>query len=276
MRVCPAFIDETGILSGSPKQQPVYGIGVMVVPDPKSITNSLYRLHFNFSADRQRKRNSIRQNIQSRTTPVTLREVDRLMQSTRHHEYKFTEVTRFNLQQYVDLLNIYFSFRDVQFHAVIFDRLEPEFNLARWGNEEWRAYAEVIRELLTARVARKIFAILDFQDKPNRSTLYVEDTVCQAPNVEGCLRVTSETSVFMQLVDVLLGCVQFDWRDSRGLYDAASKRANEKRKLVEFIKEKLGLGKSERFLTTQKYREWGTPSAFTISRGNWQGILLET
>ena len=93
MDVCPAFIDETGILSGPPQQQPVYGIGVLVIPDTKAITDSLYRLHFNFSADRMAQRQQLRREIQSRVEPATLREIDRLMHSTRHHEYKFTEVT---------------------------------------------------------------------------------------------------------------------------------------------------------------------------------------
>ena len=48
MEMCPAFIDETGILTGS-RQQPVYGIGVLIIPDPRAITDSLYRLHFNLS-----------------------------------------------------------------------------------------------------------------------------------------------------------------------------------------------------------------------------------
>ena len=115
MDVCPAFIDETGILSGPPQQQPVYGIGVLVIPDTKAITDSLYRLHFNFSADRMAQRQQLRREIQSRVEPATLREIDRLMHSTRHHEYKFTEVTRFNLQQYIDLLNLYFSFPNPPF-----------------------------------------------------------------------------------------------------------------------------------------------------------------
>ena len=275
MRVCPAFIDETGILSGSPEQQPVYGVGVMVVPDPKAITNSLYRLHFKFGADRRRRTNSLRREIQSRTTPITPREVDQLMSSTRHHEYKFTEVTRFNLQQYIDLLNVYFTHEDVQFHTVIFDRLEPEFSLLRWDNEEWKAYAEITRELLSARIDRQIFAILDFQDKPNKAMLHLEDTVCLAPQVGGCLRATSETSVFLQLVDVLLGCVQFDWRDARGLYEETSNRAKEKRQLVEFIKEKLGLRRRERLLTNEPYRRWDNPSRFTISKGDWEREMFE-
>ena len=125
MEVCPAFIDETGIPTGPPKQQPIYGIGVLVIPDPKAITDSLYRLHFNFSADRMAEHQHIRRTIRPRGTPPTLQEVDRLMHSTRHHEYKFTDVTRFNLQQYIDLLNLYFSFPEPQFHAMMLDRLDP-------------------------------------------------------------------------------------------------------------------------------------------------------
>ena len=127
MEICPAFIDETGILSGLRRQQPVYGIGVLVIPDTRAITNSLYRLHFNFSSDRMAERGRIRKEVQSRNELPTLREIDRLMHSTRHHEYKFSEVTRFNLQQYIDLLNLYFSFPEPQFHALVMDRLDTSY-----------------------------------------------------------------------------------------------------------------------------------------------------
>ncbi len=73
MEVCPVFIDETGVLSGSPQGQPVYGIGALVVPDTKSITDSLYSLHFNFSRQRMTERRRIYDNLWSRTTPPTLR-----------------------------------------------------------------------------------------------------------------------------------------------------------------------------------------------------------
>ena len=113
MKVCPAFIDETGILSGKPESQPVYGVGVLVVPDPTAITNSLYRLHYNFASERQKERNQLRRNIEHDGRSITPRELDQLMRANRHHEYKFSEVTRFNLQQYIDLLNIYFSFSEL-------------------------------------------------------------------------------------------------------------------------------------------------------------------
>ena len=111
MEVCPAFIDETGVLSGSVKEQPIYGIGMLVVPDTQEITDSFYRLHFNFVQDRAKKRNEIRRRVKSQGISLTaLEEVDRLMWSTSHHEYKFAEVSRYNIQQYIDILNLYSSF----------------------------------------------------------------------------------------------------------------------------------------------------------------------
>ena len=270
MEICPAFIDETGILSGLRHQQPVYGIGVLVIPDTRAITNSLYRLHFNFSSDRMAERGRIRQGIQSRGDLPTLQEIDRLMHSTRHHEYKFNEVTRFNLQQYIDLLNLYFSFPEPQFHALIMDRLDPVYSLSRWDGDTWWAYAGLTRELLEQQISRDVFAIVDLQDKPDRSSVYIEDVLCSVPAVKGCLRATSDMAVYLQIVDVLLGCVQFDWKDANGYYGTESQRAKEKRELVDFVKTRLGVPSGERLLTREAASQsWETPSLFTVRLGDW-------
>ncbi len=270
MEICPAFVDETGILSGLRQQQPVYGIGVLVIPDTKAITNSLYRLHFNFSSDRMAERGKIRKRIQSGSELPTLKEIDRLMHSTRHHEYKFSEVTRFNLQQYIDLMNLYLSFPDPQFHALIMDRLDADYSLSRWNGDTWRAYSDLARGLLERQLDRDVFAIVDLQDKPDQSSVYIEDTLCSVPAVKGCLRATSDMSVYLQIVDVLLGCVQFDWKDANGYYGTTSQRAGEKRALVDFIKSKLGVPSGERLLTRgEPFRSWDALSLFTVQLGSW-------
>lgn len=272
MDVCPAFIDETGILTGLVREQPVYGVGVLIVPDPRAITDSLYRLHFNFGADRMAARQDIRRGIRSSGERPTLREVDHLMHSTRHHEYKFTEVTRFNLQQYVDLVNLYFSYPDLQFHSLLLNRSDPAYSLSKWGGDEWSAYAHLTRELLERRIDRDVFAIVDLQDKPDKSPVYLEDTLCSVGTVKGCLRATSDMSIYLQLVDVLLGCVQFDWKDLNGYYSAESRRAKEKRELVNFVKSRLGIGPGESLLPDgESSREWAEPSLFTVYRGEWNG-----
>lgn len=148
MEVCPAFIDETGVLSGPRHLQPLYGIGALVVPETKVATNRLYRLHFNFIASRQSARGRIRRQVRADGKRPTLSEFDSLMSSTQHHEYKFNSITRHNVQQYIDLLNIYFEFPEMQFHALIMDRMDSEYSLARWNGDTWHAYADLTRELL--------------------------------------------------------------------------------------------------------------------------------
>ena len=269
MAICPVFVDETGILSGTPSQQPVYGIGALVIPDARAITDSFYRLHFNFVANRMAERNRIRRDIQSRSEPPSLGEIDRLMHSTRHHEYKFSEVTRFNLQQYIDLINLYFSFPEPQFHALILDRLDPTYSLSQWDNDEWKAYSHLTRDLLERSLDRDVFAIVDLQSKPDKSPIYLEDVLCSVTAVKGCLRATSDMSIYLQLVDVLLGCVQFDWKDANGYYSEASRRADEKRTLVNLVKSRLGLRPEEALLSDEPLRTWDAPSSFTVWRGRW-------
>ena len=273
MEICPVFIDETGILSGAVREQPIYGIGALVVPDTREITDSFYRLHFNFVSSRRRARNELRSDLQNRRTPLTLDEVDHLMWSTRHHEYKFSEVTRSNVQQYIDLLNLYFSFRGLEFHALLVNRLASGFSLNRWNHDEWRAYANFTRYLLDKSLDRDVFAIVDLQDKPDKSPEYLEDILCSVESVKGCLRATSDMSIYLQLVDVLLGCVQFDWKDQRDFYGATSTRAQAKRSVVDFVKSRLGIGRGSPFLLdSQTFKKWEEPSIFSVRNWDEDGV----
>ena len=268
MEVCPVFIDETGILSGSTRAQPVYGIGALVIPDTRDITDKFYRLHFNFVSSARMERNEIRRNIRARGEPASLEEVDRLMWSTRHHEYKFSEISRSNVQQYIDLLRLYFSFKGLEFHSLLVNRLSEGFNLERWDNDNWKAYTDFTRQLLERSLTQDVFAIVDLQGKPDDAPDYIEDVLCSVESVKGCLRATSDMSVYLQLVDVLLGCVQFDWKDQRGYYSATSTRAQAKRDLVNFVKSSLGIEHETPFLSDEPpLNKWEGPSAFSV--WNW-------
>ena len=270
MEVCPVFVDETGVLSGSSKNQPIFGVGALVVPSTRIITDSLYRLHFNFVQARAAKRKEFRRELRTRETSLSLDEIDQLMWSTRHHEYKFTEVTLVNIQQYVDLVNLYFSFPDMEFHCLILDRRDPNAGLKKWGNDEWAAYTHFATELLSRSLTRDVFAIVDLQGEPDKSQIHLEDQLCSVPFVKGCLRATSDMSIFLQLVDVLLGCVQFDVKSQMGLYDPESRRGKAKAQLANLVKNKLGVGEQGKLLDSDtNLSQWGQPSTFTITRGEW-------
>ena len=270
MEVCPVFIDETGVLTGSVREQPIYGIGMLIVPETSKITDSFYRLHYNFIQDRATKRKEIRRDIQARDALPTVEEVDRMMWSTRHHEYKFSEVTRFNLQQYINILNLYFSFSSFEFHCLMLNRLNPKAGLARWDNDEWAAYVHFIRVLLEARLTRSAFAIVDLQGEPKKSDVHLEDVLCSIPAVKGCLRATSDMSIYLQIVDVLLGCVQFDIKSHAGYYNSTSKRAQAKGQLTDFLKRRLGMRRGDALLPRDKsLSQWNAPSKFTVWEGEW-------
>ena len=83
------------------------------------------------------------------------------------------------------------------------------------------------------------------------------------------MRASSEASVFLQLVDILLGCVQFDWKEDKGFYREGSQRAKEKKMFAEFVKDKLGMRRQERFLPADPQRTSDRPSVFTICQGSW-------
>lgn len=270
MEVCPAFIDETGILTGPAREQPIYGVGVLIVPETSVITDSFYGLHYNFIQDRATKRKKMRKEIQARDMFPTMDEVDRMMWSTRHHEYKFSEVTRSNLQQYINILNLYFSFSDLEFHSLVLNRLEPNAGLGRWDNDEWAAYVHFTKTLLEKRLTRDVFAIVDLQGEPKKSDVHLEDVLCSVPSVKGCLRATSDMSIYLQLVDVLLGCVQFDIKNHAGFYNPTSKRAQAKGQLTDFLKSRLGMRQGDTLLPRGEVSCQGDAlSAFTVWKGEW-------
>lgn len=263
-------MDETGVLSESTVKQPVYGIGLLLVPDTKVITDSFYRLHFNFIQKTASQRSKLRKKLQSKVTQPTLKEIDRLMWSTRHHEYKFSEVTHFNIQDYIDILNLYFSFCDLEFHALMFDKRDSRAGLSKWDNDSWVAYTQFAKKLLEERLTRDVFAIVDLQGEPDKANVHLEDVLCSVNMVKGCLRATSDMSIYLQLVDLLLGCVQYDLKEQMSYYDSSSKRAKAKGQLTQLVKAKLAMGRGETFLPVgETSQTFSTTSIFSVSRGEW-------
>ncbi len=266
MHVLPVFVDETGVLSNSPSDQPVFGVGFLLVHDPAKVTESFYRLHFDYKSVKNAERKMLRHEVRKGGRSPSINELDIPMRSSRHHEFKFTDVGPHNVQKYVDLLGLYFSYDCFEFHSLLLDKRGTEFNRSRWGKDSWRAYVELGRELLEQRLQTPAFAIVDFQGQPSRSPVGVEDIFCEAEHVAGCIRASSETQIFLQVVDVLLGCVQADWKDLKGLYAPESRRGKAKRDLVNFVRTSLGLLPAEPIVSEcQPIWESSRPSPFTVT-----------
>lgn len=266
MKVLPLFIDETGVLSNSPAEQPVFGFGFLLVHDPAKVTESFYRIHFDYKSVKAAERKLLRREVQQNGRSLSLDELDTLMRSTRHHEFKFTDVGPHNIQKYVDLLRLYFSHDCFEFHSLLLDKRGTEFRSSQWGKDSWRAYLELGRELLEQRLQTSAFAIVDFQGQPSSSSVGVEDIFCEVDQVSGCVRASSETQIFLQVVDVLSGCVQADWKDQKGIYAPESRRGKAKRDLVNFVRTSLGLSPGQPIVSEQRpIWESSNPSPFTVT-----------
>ena len=90
------------------------------------------------------------------------------------------------------------------------------------------AYTHFAKKLLEERLTRDVFTIVDLQGEPDKTNVHLEDVLCSVNMVKGCLRATSDMSIYLQLVDLLLGCVQYDLKEQMGYYDSLSKRAKAK------------------------------------------------
>ena len=96
--------------------------------------------------------------------------------------------------------------------------------------------------------------------------------LCSIEPVRGRLRATSDMSACLQIIDVLLGCVQFEVKSRKGSHALNSRRASEKNQLVSFLTGRLDITSGQGSTTGgDSPDEWHTPSVFTVSQGVWRG-----
>lgn len=266
MDVVPCFLDETGALHQP--DQPLFAVGLLMVHDIPTLTDALYTASFNFNARIRQRRLALQRDIREvHAGSARLEEFQLLLAKTRHHEYKFTGINAANLQDYISLLNLFFACDSSEFHVIVVER-GPEA-LEYFGKESWSSYIRVTKLLLERRLRVPSFLCCDWQAKPKGHQLILEEECCKLDNVTGCVRLMSEMSPFLQVVDLLLGTVSFDWRDAHG-WTARSSSSDLKRQLVTFVKDKLHMSPTARFLKPgERFFDRRTPLRFTV----WQPDL---
>lgn len=212
------FIDETGVLQKDPAQR-FFGLGLLRLNETAALYEQL--------------------------TLLKSKVVSGLTKLRDRFEFKFNEVNRTNYGFYRDLLDIYFSFPDAAFTAFVIDKQSPQFQMEKFYGDVWEAYIGYSRLVVHKNIGPKdrIFVMADQITKPRASTKYYEIEVARGksrgrnPVYNACL-LESHASIFIQLVDVLIGCVVFDFR-MKSRPDAAANQC--KRDLVELMRKKLNV-----------------------------------
>lgn len=235
-----AFIDESGVLDESKNAQPFFAVGFLRVLDTSAISEKLTQRHYDYFSVQKEKRRELLKSLKVSKRSLSDHELNLLLVSTRHYEYKFTNVTFTTLEKYKEFIDSAFEY-PLHFCALIIDKTDPLFDSTIYKNY-WEAYIKYAKLLCqhNCDTGDKLCVIADYMNRPKDSDVYFEKELNSLPILFNTLRAHSETFTLLQVCDLLLGSVVFQWRQSRGL-TTQSKRAEAKKQFVNHVVNKLSI-----------------------------------
>lgn len=232
-----AFIDETGVLDESKEIQPYFGIGFLKIGEVALITEELTKRHYDYYSLQKEKRKKMIQNLKDNPKELSSEELNLLLSSTRHYEYKFTKITPTTLEKYKQFLDTAFDF-PLYFCALVIDKTDEKFTGAFYKNY-WEAYISYSKLVCEYNCFNGSMAVIaDYMNRPAKSDKYFEDELNKLSNVYKTIRANSESFLLLQLTDLLLGSTVFQWRQANG-FVKESNRARAKQEFVEYLVSKL-------------------------------------
>jgi len=211
------FIDESGVLQ-SDRNQPLFGIGLLKIADTSRLYIDLVNLK------------------------------DRLYKALpdlrRPFEFKFSEVNNSTYPFYLALLGTYFSYPEASYSVMVLDKFAPakENEAGQRFSSVWDAYiacsSKLIHESLNADDLCCVIA--DFITRPKNAGSYYEEAIrkINGERIFNAMMLESDASLFIQLVDVITGCVLYDYRCAK--YPRMP-RKRVKKGLVEALKGRLNI-----------------------------------
>lgn len=233
-----AFIDESGVLDESKKVQPFFAVGFLKILDTSVISERLTQRHYDYFSIQKERRHLLLDDLRDNPRILSNDDLNLLLVSTRHYEYKFTNVTYTNLERYKSFLDTALEF-PLHFCALVIDKTDPVFNSTIYKNY-WSAYITYTKLICQKNCdsANKLCVIADYMNKPSESNTYFEKELNSLSNVLNTLRAHSETFTLLQMCDLLLGSVIFQWKQKNN-FVANSNRAKAKREFVNHLVSKL-------------------------------------
>jgi len=187
-----AFIDETGVLG--PSSQRFYGLGLMKLEDAAPLTEAVHRTY-------QRVRG-------------------RLGKASVGFEFKFNTVKRVGLPYHLQLIDEVFAHPPSRFLAMMLDKHDLVAAAEEEAGSAWDSYIDYSRALVqNSRAAGESVCVLaDYQGKPRASGRYYEHEILALANdptspgtIFNVCMLESHASLLIQVVDVLLGAVSYDF-----------------------------------------------------------------
>lgn len=202
-----AFLDETGTLGGA--RDPYFAVGLLSCPEPQRLARPIQRIR-----DKQHF----------------------------YDEIKWNKVSQKKLPLMIDLVNVFFS-SDATFSAFVADKTKHDV-IGRFGGP-FKAYEALARQLVRGSIRRgeTLWVIADEYSTPPGETFEenVRDHVnrkLERTAVAGVSRMRSSGVDLLQLIDLILGAVVYEYKAQSGVVSLASYKP--KVKLLRHLKRRAG------------------------------------
>ena len=180
------FMDESGVIHHDPNQ-PFFAVGALFIEDTRELVSKLAIL----------KRQAI-QSAGGLDFPF---------------EFKFKAITRRFRPFFEQLIDLGTSV-DIMANIVVVDKKRHDSAYTSRYPNAWDAYIEIAKVAVLGckdRIPESV-VIADFIQKPRGSRLFLETELKTLPGVRNATMLESHASLLIQLIDVLSGCVVYQFR----------------------------------------------------------------
>lgn len=243
-----SFIDSSGILA----RDRFFGVGLLVV---RNVGDMIDKLVKNWQPAFSASQNNKNLHIEKLVVAGNKDEAIKILAANGHFEMKFDNLRKSTEPFYKKMVDIFLSDKENRFSAMLIDKNNPSFNNTN-THDAWENYSSYAAGLIAKEMAiltdDNICIIVDEISRPHNKPLSLEDTIFSKlrdetinnPNVKfdrifGILSIESHSNMLMQLTDVLLGAVMYDFKKKNGM----TSKLTEKRKdsLVDKLRQTFGV-----------------------------------
>lgn len=261
-----SFIDASGTFN--PKDR-FFGVGMFTLKDTGEITDKLHIIYQRVLAISQMNRDKTLQGLVHRGD---FQSAISMLKRAYHFELKFDRISSTKIPNYKEMIRLCLNNPEARFSCMVIDKQKSGYD-DNFFSTTWDAYTSYVATLVNNELInlpdKEMILVLDQINKPRSASKSLEDTIlekiqkrtikyqggkiCQIVNA---FRIESHSNLLMQLTDVLLGAVMFDFKDKVGLISPKLKLKKE-----EVVKElRDGLNISSLALTFTKH----TPIYFHV------------
>lgn len=236
------FMDE----SGNNDQERYFVLGILMVKS-EEVAGLFNFLESIYSKIKNVSREKMSERINLEYANGNVNKIIETAKSPRSFEMKFKAINKENEDIYKQILDKYFKLPNLRFCVIVFDKLNSRAKFQPDGMSHWNRYINNAAMLIANNIEKlpraEFVIIADQITQPNGGDNY-ENTLmekiknrltkkeCDGDCVWGALRVESHSSTFLQLVDIFVGAIG---------YDFIGKEKNRKIEFMKLFHNKLGV-----------------------------------